>query len=73
MLNRWQLKNFAPGEGVGEAAHRGDGEGWIGVSAPGDTYLALVAAGRIPHPFKGRHESDVAWVRDREWWWRTTF
>jgi beta-mannosidase len=72
-LDRWELIDFAPGEGVGHGAERGEGAGWIPVAAPGDTYLALIAAGRLPHPFEGRHEADAAWVRDREWWWRTTF
>ena len=72
-LDRWELADFAPGEGGEHGAERGEGTGWIPVAAPGDTYLALIAAGRLPHPFKGRREADAAWVRDREWWWRTTF
>lgn len=72
-LDSWQLLDFAPGDGVVGGAQRGQGEGWIPVAAPGDTYLALIAAGRLAHPFKGRHEVDADWVCDREWWWRTTF
>jgi beta-mannosidase len=72
-LDRWELIDFAPGEGVRRGAERGEGAGWIPVAAPGDTYLALIEAGRLPHPFLGRNEADAAWVRDREWWWRTTF
>lgn len=68
-LDRWALKDFDPGQGDPEAG----GEGWLPVSAPGDTYQALIAAGRLAHPFVGRHEAEAAWVRDREWWWRTTF
>jgi beta-mannosidase len=72
-LDRWELVDFAPGDGAKQGAERGEGVGWIPVPAPGDTYLALVAAGRLPHPFERRHEADASWVRDREWWWRTTF
>ncbi|GAA0650004.1 beta-mannosidase [Brevundimonas lenta] len=68
-LDRWELRDFAPGEG---SAHD-EGEAWLPVSAPGDTYVALIAAGRLQHPFDGRGEDEAAWVRDREWWWRTTF
>jgi len=67
-LEHWQMKDFAPGEG---AADKGDG--WISVTAPGDTYLALHKAGRIPHPFADQNETVCAWVEHREWWWRTTF
>ncbi|CAN5297897.1 glycoside hydrolase family 2 protein [soil metagenome] len=73
LLDRWELLDFTPGEGAIVGAERGEGEGWIPVSAPGDVYLALIEAGRLRHPFEGRHEVDAAWVRDREWWWRTTF
>lgn len=72
-LDSWQLLDFAPGDGVVSDAHLGVGEDWIPVPAPGDTYLALIEAGRLAHPFKARHEVDAGWVRDREWWWRTTF
>jgi beta-mannosidase len=68
-LDHWELLDFDPGHGRWDSA----AQGWIPVPAPGDTYLALIEAGRLPHPFKGRHEGDAAWVRDREWWWRTTF
>ena len=67
-LDRWELKDFDPGAGSAEGA-----DSWIPVSAPGDVYQALIAAGRLDHPYVDRNEADAAWVRDREWWWRTTF
>ncbi len=73
MLNRWELLDFETGAGIAAEAHLGRGEGWMPVMAPGDTYQALIAAGRLAHPFEGRNEAAAAWVRDREWWWRTTF
>jgi beta-mannosidase len=72
LLGDWEIKDYAPGEA--EAAELfASGDGWIPVSAPGDTYLALHEAGRIPHPFAEQNESACAWVKDREWWWRTKF
>ena len=64
-LDRWELLDFPPGDGETQGAERGAGDGWIPVSAPGDVYLALIEAGRLPHPFKGRYEADAAWVRER--------
>src|SRR5690606_25996889 len=72
-LVQWSLLDFEPGEGLGQGAAVGGGTGWSPVSAPGDTYLALIEAGRLNHPFQGRSEAAAVWVRDREWWWRTAF
>ncbi len=66
-LEAWELRDFDPGAGDKGAP------GWIPVRAPGDTYQALIEAGRLEHPFQARGEDAAAWVRDREWWWRTTF
>ncbi len=74
MFEQWQLKDFDAGGGLAAGVPQGkDANGWIAATVPGDTYLALVAAQRIKHPFLGRHEKDAAWVGEREWWWRTTF
>ena len=72
-LTRWTLLDFAPGEGLAAGAAVSGGEGWIDIPAPGDVYLALVAADRLAHPFQGRNEEAARWVRDREWWQRTVF
>ena len=72
-LADWLIKDFAPGEGEIAALGSNPGIDWVAASAPGDTYLALHAAGRIPHPFAEENETACAWVKDREWWWRTTF
>jgi beta-mannosidase len=34
---------------------------------PGDVHSALIAAGVIPHPYKGTDELAVRWVADEEW------
>lgn len=67
-LDRWEVRDFDPGAGSAE-----DGAGWMSIQAPGDVYLALIAAGRLAHPYEARNEAAAAWVRDREWWQRTTF
>lgn len=71
-LIHWELLDFDPGQGLKQSAATNGGDGWVAAQAPGDTYVALVAAGRLEHPFKGRAEDAAVWVRDREWWWRTT-
>jgi beta-mannosidase len=70
-VSAWRIRDFAPGEGAVAGALRGKGEGWIPASAPGDTYRALIDAGRLADPYVGRNEAEAAWVRDREWWWHT--
>lgn len=68
-LDRWQAHDVDPGtDAPPERA-----AGWLDVAAPGDIYQALIAAGRLEHPFQHRNEADAAWVRDREWWWRAAF
>ena len=75
LLRHWRLMDFAEGEGAAARAFDGSDsdDGWIDVDAPGDVYLALYAAGRIPDPFGDGGEKACAWVKDREWWWRTDF
>jgi beta-mannosidase len=75
MIERWLLKDFAPGEGVAHGAHQEGYEevDWLDVSVPGDVHQALIAADRIPDPFYDRNEGECAWVESREWWYRSTF
>jgi beta-mannosidase len=40
---------------------------------PGDVHSALIAAGQIPHPYKGTDEFAVRWVADEEWVARRSF
>jgi beta-mannosidase len=71
-LKHWTLKDFAPDEMTVANILAMDARDWIAIDAPGDTYLALHAAGRIPHPFAAENETLCAWVKDREWWWRSS-
>ncbi len=34
---------------------------------PGDVHSALIAAGQIPHPYKGTNERACRWVADEDW------
>src|SRR5258708_22722754 len=76
MFDHWKLKDFTPGEGraLGVFAERFfmDDE-WIDLSAPGDVYQALTAAGRIQDPFYYQNELSSAGVRYREWEYRPVF
>lgn len=75
LLHAWKLIDTAPGAGEAlgmpliDLAHAD----LIDASAPGDLYLSLHAAGRLPNPMGDRAEAQCAWVRDREWWYRTDF
>jgi beta-mannosidase len=50
-----------------------EGPEWIDAVVPGGVHESLLAAGRIPHPYRDRHEGDIRWVEDRDWWFRTDF
>jgi beta-mannosidase len=74
-ISQWRLKDFDLGAGEPARAFDAaiDADGWIDITAPGDVYLALHAAGRLPDPIGDRTEDACAWVRDREWWLRADF
>ena len=75
MFEHWKLMDFAPGEGREQAVFQpqyADSQ-WVEIAVPGDVHRALLAAGRIPDPFYDRNESEVAWMEQREFWYRTTF
>ena len=71
-LSEWRLTDTDPGAGeaLGMAEAALDHPGMIPATAPGDVYLALHEAGRLPHPFADRAEAGCAWVARREWWYR---
>lgn len=73
LLSDWRIIDVDPDNLRQADLVSGRGDGWIAVKAPGDTYLALVAAGRIKHPFRGRGAAAARWVRHRQWWWHTRF
>lgn len=68
----WQLAEVPEGvEGAALTALTADA--WLPATVPGTAHGALLAAGRIPDPFYGRNEADVAWVAERRWAWRLGF
>lgn len=75
MFETWKLKDFGVGEGKAQAAFQldYDDRDWLDISVPGDIHRTLMAAGRIPDPFYDRNEGDVAWMEEREWWYRVRF
>lgn len=46
---------------------------WTQAPVPGGVHEALMAAGRIEHPYRDRNEDSIRWIEDRAWWYRTTF
>src|ERR1700761_5092873 len=72
LLDAWQAKDCDPGAGDIRAI-AADPSGWMNLSLPGDLYLALHGAGRLPAPFHDQNDAECAWVAEREWWWRARF
>lgn len=46
---------------------------WAPATVPGGVHESLLAAGRIPHPYANENESEVAWIEERDWWYRGRF
>ncbi|WP_235932493.1 beta-mannosidase [Dictyobacter arantiisoli] len=46
---------------------------WIAASVPGVVQLDLLAAGKIPAPFEGLNETQLQWIGECDWLYRTTF
>src|SRR5919197_5857650 len=74
-LRTARLADFDPGQGAAAGAFRRDLDdgSWLEVALPTDVHTALLDAGRIPDPYADANESAVAWVAEREWWYRCTF
>ena len=68
----WQLAEAAAGA-AGVAPSALPGAAWLPATVPGSSHGVLLAAGRIPDPFYGCNEADVAWVGERRWLWRLCF
>jgi beta-mannosidase len=45
----------------------------VDANVPGDNYSALLAAGKIPDPYKGLNEDVVQWVHELDWEYSRTF
>jgi beta-mannosidase len=44
---------------------------WIPAKVPGTVHTDLFAAGVIPDPFVGERESELQWIEDADWTYRT--
>jgi beta-mannosidase len=47
-------------------------DGWWPARIPGGVHEALLAAEAIQHPYADRHEDDIRWIEERDWWYRVT-
>jgi beta-mannosidase len=74
-LGPGRLADFDAGSGEVAGAFRGDFDdrAWLELALPTDVHTALLDAGLIPDPYIDTNESAVAWVAQREWWYRCTF
>lgn len=74
-LRRARLADFDPGHGAAAGAFRSDFDdsSWLEVALPTDVHTALLDNGLIPEPYADANESAVAWVGQREWWYRCRF
>jgi beta-mannosidase len=72
VLEHGRLVEFAPGQGERAGAFRSDFDdsAWLDVRLPVDVHTALLDAGRIADLYD---EQAVAWVAEREWWYRCAF
>ncbi|MHB1193655.1 MAG: beta-mannosidase [Longimicrobiales bacterium] len=46
---------------------------WVSATVPGTVHTDLLAAGRIPDPFTGDREAELAWIEDEAWTYRLDF
>lgn len=71
---KWFLKTFDQGEGErGEAFNADSPDGWMEATVPGVVHLDLMKANKIGDPFYRLNELDVAWVEEKDWWYRREF
>ncbi|MEU6674029.1 glycoside hydrolase family 2 protein [Streptomyces sp. NPDC046925] len=69
-----QINDFEVlGTALGQDASALPADGWLPAEVPGGVHEALLAAGRIEHPYWDRNEDGVRWIEEREWWFRTSF
>ena len=57
---------------AGGAVPRGVGDTPVPATVPGTVHTDLLAAGRIPDPYLGTHETDLSWFHRSAWRYDTT-
>jgi beta-mannosidase len=73
LIDGWLLAEAPAGLDGGALLAALPDAAWLPAAVPGTAHGALLAAGRIPDPFFGRNEAEVAWVAERRWAWRLRF
>jgi len=75
LANGWRLKGFKIGEGekLGAFDPSFRTDDWVEAHVPGVAHQDLLKHGMIPDPFFRLNEKKVAWVEEREWWYRKDF
>jgi len=70
VLAEFELANTGPDVTEPEALAKQPGLEWIPAIVPGGVHEALLAAGRLEHPYLGLNEGSARWVEDAVWWYR---
>lgn len=60
LAGRWQFRQASADE-------------WLPATVPGGVHTDLLALGKIPDPFVGDNEKNVAWVAEQDWEYRHHF
>lgn len=66
----WQVR-IDPADTTATAAHRREAK-WFAAAVPGSVQQDLIAAGRVPDPFKGLNEAAIQWAGTTAWEYRRT-
>ncbi len=68
-LNRdWQVR-IDPSDSAAIAAHKREAK-WLAATVPGSVQQDLIAARRVPDPYKGMNEAAIQWVGLTKWQFR---
>jgi beta-mannosidase len=68
-LTSFTLCDGEPGSAVDDVRRRPETD-WMPATVPGGVHEALLADGRIAHPYFDRNEDALRWVEERDWWFR---
>jgi len=66
----WLFKECEDGEEKPPGSESGS---WLKAKVPGVVHLDLLRNRKIPDPFFGMNELEVAWVEDKDWWYKKEF
>lgn len=71
-LSDFLLTSTEPGASP-DALPRPDAPDWVPAVVPGGVHESLLAAGRIPHPYRDENEKAIRWIEEKDWWYRGAF